>query len=402
MGTAYNQTLAASGGTGGYTWLTTAGALPANLTLAASGGITGTPTATGTANFTVQVKDSSGVTATQALSITVVPPPLTVTTTSLPGGTMGTAYNQTLAASGGTGGYTWSTTAGALPANLTLAASGGISGSPTATGTANFTVQVKDSSGTTATQALSFTIAPPPLTVTTTSLPIGTMGTAYNQTLAASGGTGGYTWSTTAGTLPANLTLAANGGVSGTPTATGTANFTVQVKDSSGATATQALSITVVPPPLTITTTSLPGGTEGTAYNQTLAASGGTGGYTWSTTAGTLPSNLTLAASGSITGTPTATGTANFTVQVKDSSGATATQALSISIVPPPLTVTTSSLPGGTVTVAYNQTLAASGGTGGYTWSMTAGALPTSLTLSTGGVISGTPRRPARRTSRSR
>ena len=70
------------------------------------------------------------------------------------------------------------------------------------------------------------------LTVSTLTLPPGTVGTAYNQTLAATGGTGGYTWSTTAGTLPANVTLAANGTISGTPTTFGTANFTVQVKDS--------------------------------------------------------------------------------------------------------------------------------------------------------------------------
>jgi hypothetical protein len=391
VGAAYSQTLAASGGTGGYTWSTTVNSLPAGLMLAAGGSISGTPTTAGTTNFTVQVKDSSNATAMKALSITIAPPPLTITTTSLPHGTVGAAYSQTLAASGGTGGYTWSTTAGSLPAGLTLAAGGSISGTPTTATTANFTVQVKDSSNATAMKALSITIAPPPLTITTTSLPNGTVGAAYSQTLVASGGTGGYSWSATAGSLPAGLTLAAGGGISGTPTTAATANFTVQVKDSSNATATQALSITIAPPQLTVTTTSLPNGTVGAAYSQTLAASGGTGGYTWSTTGGALPAGLTLAAGGSISGTPTTAATANFTVQVKDSSNATATQPLSITIAPSQLTITTTSLPNGTVGAAYSQTLAASGGTGGYSWSTTAGSLPAGLTLAAGGSISGTP-----------
>ena len=391
VGTAYSQSLAATGGTPGYTWSTTAGSLPAGLTLSTGGIITGTPTTAGTANFTVQVKDSSGTTATQPLTIAVAPPPLNISSTSLPAAVVGTAYSQTLAATGGTGGYAWSTTAGSLPAGLTLSPAGAITGTPTTTGTASFTVQVKDSAGTTATQALTIVVAPPSLNVSTSSLPGAVVGTAYSQTLAATGGTGGYTWSTTAGSLPAGLTLSPAGAITGTPTTTGTASFTVQVKDSSGTTATQALTIAVAPPSLNISTTSLPGAVVGTAYSQTLAATGGTGGNTWSTTAGSLPAGLTLSPAGAITGTPTTTGTASFTVQVKDSSGATATQALTIAVAPPQLTVTTNSLPGGVVGTAYNQTLAASGGTGGNTWSTTSGSLPAGLTLSSAGAISGTP-----------
>ena len=71
---------------------------------AASGTISGSPTTAGSSNFTVQVKDSSNATDTQALSITIASPPLTVTTSSLPNGTVGSAYSQTLAASGGAAG----------------------------------------------------------------------------------------------------------------------------------------------------------------------------------------------------------------------------------------------------------------------------------------------------------
>ena len=394
VGTSYSQSLSATGGTGGYTWSISAGSLPAGLSLAASGAISGTPTAVGTTSFTAQVKDSSGATATQSLSIAVAGSALTVTTTSLPGGTVGTPYSQSLSATGGSGGYTWSVSAGSLPAGLSLAASGAISGTPTAAGTAGFTVQVMDSSGATTTQSLSITVAGAALTVTTTSLPGGTVGTPYSQSLSATGGSGGYTWSVSSGSLPAGLSLAASGAISGTPTAAGTASFTAQVKDSSGATATQSLGITVAGAALTVTSTSLPGGTVGTPYSQSLSASGGSGGYTWSVSSGSLPAGLSLASSGAISGTPTAPGTAGFTVQVKDSSNATATQSLSITVAGPALSVTTTSLPGGNVAVPYSQSLSASGGSGGYTWSVSGGSLPAGLSLASSGTISGTPTAP--------
>ena len=390
-GTAYQQTLAASGGTGGYSWTVTAGALPANLSLSTGGSITGTPSAAGTSNFTVQVADSSGDKATMPLSIVIAPAPLTITTSSLPGGTVGTAYQQTLTASGGTGGNSWTVTAGALPANLSLSTGGSITGTPSAAGTSNFTAQVTDSAGAKASTPLSIVIAPPQLIITTTSLPGGTVGTAYQQTLTASGGTGGNSWTVTAGALPANLSLSTGGSITGTPSAAGTSNFTAQVTDSAGAKASTPLSIVIAPPQLIITTSSLPGGTVGAAYQQTLTASGGTGGYSWTVTAGALPANLSLSTGGSITGTPSAAGTSNFTAQVTDSSGTRATMPLSIVIAPPQLTITTSSLPGGTVGAAYQQALTASGGTGGYSWTVTAGALPANLSLSTGGSITGTP-----------
>ncbi|HET9179240.1 MAG TPA: Ig domain-containing protein, partial [Terriglobia bacterium] len=144
---------------------------------------------------------------------------------------------------------------------------------------------------------------------------------------------GSYTWSISAGSLPAGLTLnTSTGAITGTPTTAGTSNFTAKVTDSNSRTATQNLSITVNAA-LSITTTSLPSGTVGTAYSSTLAATGGTGSYTWSISAGSLPAGLTLNTStGAITGTPTTAGTSNFTAKVTDSNSRTATQNLSITI----------------------------------------------------------------------
>ncbi|GEM_PF-2549043 len=84
------------------------------------------------------------------------------------------------------------------------------------------------------------------------------------------------------------------------------------------------------PPPLTVTTTQLPDAVLGTPYDQPLAASGGTPPYTWSLLSGSLPPGLVLSASGAITGSPTATGTFPFEVQVTDDNGDTATQTLTL------------------------------------------------------------------------
>jgi hypothetical protein len=154
----------------------------------------------GTSSFTVQATDSSSPaqTATANLSITVssAPVALSVMTTSLPGGTVGTTYTTTLAATGGTAPYTWSVTAGSLPAGLTLDASTGVvSGTPTAAGTSSFTVQATDSSSPTqtATANLALIIAPAGVTVTGT-----TSGSSSNPNVpATAGGTGTNTPSTT-------------------------------------------------------------------------------------------------------------------------------------------------------------------------------------------------------------
>ncbi len=75
----------------------------------------------------------------------------------------------------------------------------------------------------------------------------------------------------------------------------------------------------VVPNQLSITSSTLLSGSSGTSYSQALQASGGTPAYTWAVASGNLPSGLSLAATtGVISGTPTSTGTSNFTVSVHD------------------------------------------------------------------------------------
>ena len=140
-----------------------------------------------------------------------------------------------------------------------------------------------------------------------------------------------------------------------------------------------------------IVTSSLPAAYTGVAYNQTLTVSGGVSPYTWTVSAGSLPSGMSLGSStGVISGTATAAGASSFTVKVTDSASNTGTQALSI-VVTNNLGITTSSLPVASTGVAYSFALGAAGGTAPYSFSVSAGSLPTGLSLTSGGVISGTP-----------
>src|SRR5260370_22984676 len=218
----------------------------------------------------VTIASSAPVTTTSTLAFS---------TTSLSQATAVTPYPATLAATGGTPAHTWSIAGGQLPAGLNLSASTGIiSGTPTESGAFSLTAKVADSASpaqkTSAT--ISLVVAPASLTITSSTLPSGTNGPAYSNALQASGGTAPYTWSVTSGSLPAGLTLSSTtGAISGTPTATGTSSFTATVNDTGNPVQKKSAttSIVVASSSLTITSSTLPAGTRGTAYSSSLQAS---------------------------------------------------------------------------------------------------------------------------------
>ncbi|HWG75152.1 MAG TPA: putative Ig domain-containing protein [Acidimicrobiales bacterium] len=193
-----------------------------------------------------------------ALLNPTAPTPLTAINGPLPTATQGKPYSQQLPITGGTGPYTWSVTPGStLPAGLTLSSAGVLSGTPTTQSTTSFSVTVTDSStpAQSVTENVSLTVASANVSITTTSpLPAATEAASYTEALAANGGTPPYTWSLVPGsTLPAGLSLSADGTITGTPTAQGTSTFSVEVSDSASppSTATKAFSLTVNPPPVT-------------------------------------------------------------------------------------------------------------------------------------------------------
>ena len=164
----------------------------------------------------------------------------------------------------------------------------------------------------------------------------------------------------------------------------GTYNVAVKVTDSVGGIASKSFQVTINAPPLAITTASpLPAGQINSGYSQTLAASGGAPPLTWTTTTGTVPSGMTLSAAGVLSGTPTASGTYNFTVRAMDSTGASASAPFQLTINTSQVTIsTTSPLPAGQVNAGYSQALVAGGGNPPYTkWTIYSGALPPGLTL---------------------
>jgi hypothetical protein len=390
VGVAYSDQLTESGGTAPFAWVVSAGSLPGGLSLSASTGlISGTPTAAVSTGFTITLTDRDGQVVMQPASISVVSGPV-LAFAAPPVGEVGAAYSDQLAASGGTGAYAWSTS-GTLPGGLTLSTSTGLlSGTPTAAGAFNFTVTVTDAPGQSASEGVSLTVAAAP-SLAFGAPPVGEVGAAYSDQLSVSGGTGPFAWSVSSGALPAGLALSASTGLlSGTPTAAGSSSFTVAVSDAFSEVATQATSISVVGDPVLVFAAP-PGGEVGVAYSDQLTASGGTGSYAWSTT-GSLPGGVTLSAStGLLSGTPTAAGAFNFTVIVTDAAGQSASEAASVGVVAGPV-LAFGQPPAGRLGSPYSDQLAASGGTTPYSWSVTAGGLPSGVTLGAStGLLSGTP-----------
>jgi hypothetical protein len=179
--------------------------------------------------------DPAEVSNTTFLCNTLASVSVGITTQSLPGGLEGNAYGATITATGGNGGsYSWSITSGALPSGLTLDPTGTpstqISGTPGATGTFNFTVQVEDFFGNTGTQAFTLVVTEI-FRVTSFTLPRLEQGTAYSASLSSAGNTGVVSWAVVDGSLPNGISLGSNGTFSGTPTDGAGSRFIVEATD---------------------------------------------------------------------------------------------------------------------------------------------------------------------------
>lgn len=408
--------LAASGGTPPLTWDLAPGspALPNGLQLSSGGVLSGTPSTAVNVTPVFRVRDSATTpqqTATKPLAISIVlPGPPNITTTSLPNGSFNNSYNQTVNVSGGIAPLTWGVIAGGLPTGLSLNSSNGvISGTATAAGTFNFTVRVTDAIPQFDDQQLSIIItAPPPPSITApASLPTGTVNVAYGPvTLTASGGAPPLTFQPVG--MPFGLTFtAATATISGTPTSSGgPTNVTFTVNDSTAPfnqTGTRTYSLTVNAA-LTIGTSSLPGGTVGTAYTApALTASGGTPPYTWSITGTGAPNSaapgVTLSSGGAFSGTPTTAGSFTRTYRVQDNNGVPATTSLTITIVAAPsgnnnlsaLVVSAGALAPGFNAVIIIYTVAAPNATTSTTVTATVADSTASLTINGTAATSGVP-----------
>ena len=406
--------------------------------------------------------------------LTVQAAPLSITTTSLPDGTVGAAYSATLAATGGTSPYSWSVTGGSLPSGLSLnATTGVISGTPTAAATSNFTVEVTDSAGPAATssKALSISVAAAPTTFTiwpSTAIPslvdAGAdspveLGVKFRSDVAGIIiGIRFYKASTNTGTHVGNL-WSSTGGLLATATFTNETDSGWQQVNFSNPVPIDANTVYVASyhangghysfdanyfattgmdsPPLHALADGESGGNGVYAYGASSAFPTQTansanywvdvvfdpapaptldsiavtpanptipvGGAQQFTATGTYSDSSTQDLSDQVTWASSQTGVATIDaagLATGLSDGATTISATlggvfgstGLTVQAAPLSITTTSLPDGTVGAAYSATLAATGGTLPYSWSVTGGSLPSGLSLNaTTGVISGTP-----------
>ena len=239
---------------------------------------------------------------------------------TLPTADVGVTYNATLNVSGGTAPYTFSISWGALPPGLALGPrTGTISGQATKAGAYNFGVHVTDSSDQrgghpfliTVAKGASVAVAVTPATASVAS------GTSTQFTaLVTNTSNVAVTWSATSGTI-------SNTGLYNAPTVSANTTATVMATSTADPTKWATALVTVTPPPphpIIITTTSLSSATAGTAYSNTLTATGGTTPYTWTLISGSLPTGITVQLAGSLSGTTSQTGQFSITVEVTDSS----------------------------------------------------------------------------------
>jgi uncharacterized protein (TIGR03437 family) len=324
----------ASGGKPPYTW-NLSGA-PGGITLNAGGAgatVTGSPLQAGDFNFLVTVSDTQGLSTGAIGSVSV----LGLAATTLTNAQAFVPYVGGLNGAGGSAPYSF--VVSGLPSGLSVSGDGGFRGAPQQAGSFNLGVAITDARGVTAQGSLTLSVAAaPPLAITTGTLGNGAANTNYTQSLAAAGGGPPYLFELAAGSLPDGLRLSNTGAISGTPSVAGTFPFAVRVTDSTGATVTVGRSITIAPPPVIITTPSpLATGMINVDYpRQFVGATGGQRPYTYAITSGSLPNGVTLSPLGTLTGTPTVSGTFSVVVTATDASGSSSTAAF-------PLFVRTSS-----------------------------------------------------------
>jgi putative Ig domain-containing protein len=259
---------------------------------------------------------------------------LTVSGT-LPAATIGVAYTGSVQVSGGVAPYQFSVVYGSLPAGLALdSKTGAISGTALTVGSYLFSVAATDPHGDYGDHRFTVSVAKGvsgkiTVTVSPSSASLTSGGTQQFTAAVRETSITGVTWSASAGTISSS-------GLFTAPTVAAATAVTITATSTADATAKGTAGVSVAPAStngLSITTTTLPSAITGMSYSATMNATGGKTPYQWSMSAGSLPPGLQLNSStGTISGTPSQTGTFQFTAQVKDSSSQTANQGLDIPV----------------------------------------------------------------------
>ncbi|MEM7677630.1 MAG: Ig domain-containing protein, partial [Myxococcota bacterium] len=330
-------------------------------------------------------------------------------TRDLPDGVTGAPYEVGVYTTGAPSAVTYAIADGELPSGLTLNPTTGIlSGTPTAEGTFEFTVRASAGSAfAERTFVVRITAPSVDLRIATMSVPSAFVGREYTAQIVAVGGQQPYVW-TALSPLPAGLTLSESGVVSGVPETPGIFPINFLVVGNSGAQSTREISINVISgaQSIQIQQNLLFAGEVNVSYCEpalvSFEAINGVPPYTW-TIVGDVPPGMSLSGGGEFCGTPTEAGQFPFTVRVQDAGG-TFDTGLFVFVVDngPELAISTSRLPAGDINQPYVDAsnsdepavaLVAIRGTEPYAWSVVegAGALPAGMSLSTDGMLTGTP-----------
>lgn len=391
VGQPYSLQLSSRGGSGSVTWsISMNGATWAAID--ASGKITGTPDAAGYFYTAVSARDADAHEAVSVFEIWISAPlQFTATPTDA---VRGYPYSWSGVIEGGKAPFTVTLASGSFPPGVTMSVPGNgisLSGTPDTLGTYTFTVHIRDSATTPQSIDVPLTLKVLKiLKITSESLKVGVVGRAYADTVQYVNGTPPLNW--TADSLPTNMTVdTSTGTVSGTPAEphfrayrfTVTDSDTPQQSDSRWVNFTIYDVLRVPTPSMTVTA----------HVNEYLYVpftyTGGVPPVTVNPSFSTVVSGISFE-NGVLAGNPVAAGTWTGTLHYYDSAvpPQTVDQPITITVLPP-LPVILNVPPSPVANEPYSYQMLVSKGTPPYKWSVAAGALPSGISLSQGGLLSG-------------
>ena len=408
-GVGYAETVLSTGGLAPYVWSLSGGAggiVPAWLSIdPGSGQFSGTA-ATGVYTFDVDVSSNDGQNVSKTFGLAVFDALSVATASPLPDDLDGNSYDATVQATGGDGNYMWSLSngvGGLVPGWLSIDPNTGQFSGTAVLGSYTFDVAVSSGDGQNASKTFDLMIVSvaAPLGITSGSpLPNGVSGLGYTETVLSTGGLAPHVWSLSdgaGGMVPAWLSIDPGTGQFSGTAATGVYTFDVDVSSSDGQNASMTFGLTVFDALSVATASPLTFGVDGAAYDVTVAATGGDGNYAWSLSdgaGGMVPGWLSIDPNtGQFSGTG-AIGIYTFDVDVSSNDGQNASKTFVLAVANALAVATASLLMSGIDGAAYGVTVAATGGGGDLTWSLSGGAggmVPGWLSIDPGtGQLSGT------------
>jgi uncharacterized protein (TIGR03437 family) len=390
LGQTYSQPLTTREGTPPYTY-SAIRPLPTGLTLSPAGIISGTPTQLAHDFYDLRVTDSRNLTSTARVALSAVRGNISFENRILPPAILDSPYSAQLTATGGTPPYTFSYHQLAYPDGISLSPSGLVSGIPLIAGFAFTQIRVEDSAGNAAVAFTPIAVNANFVQFNSATLPLAILGSPYRQPIPAPQGQ--IVNLAYGPSLPAGLNFEENGFISGTPLEAGTYRVYASARASNFTTYGLAEFTIVVAPPFTLSSPDSFNASLANPFTASIILIGGFAPYRFELASGTLPPGLTLASSGSITGTPTQTGTFASNIRATDAGNRSAVFPFTFRITDNRLMVNLPNpIPNATLYQPFRLQPLVSGGRPPYSFTISGSPLPPGLYFNPeDGSISGTP-----------